>query len=610
MRAPGRASPTRGNASSSGSRGIPPRAPGRVVESAAAATARRPPLGKVESIGQPAASAPLNVSPAPVVSTTSTAESGRRRPRPSHARSAPPPRPASRRPRDHERRRSAGRPAEPAARLRMPDAPGGGLGIPGSARATGARKPAPSRSASGCRPARACGVQAIGRRRVQDRDRAGPGRRPGRPAHRPAGSRGRPARRRPVPVSAPPGPRHVRRVHLAVRPGATVIRFSPRGSTTIRATPVGRRPPGRDFNPLDTSASAPGCPSRPCRPPRRTRPAPQARRGRGLVAALASVVAGEVAPVTVWPGAGRRGAATTRSTLTEPTTSTRPLATGSIVADRASRPWAVAAAAVVAYIRGSPAGLRRVPVRAVRPPGRRAFGRPGRRASVRRRALAGRPASGRCRIEVGEVLQWVGCSADSSASSCSSSSPRRCSGWGRPWSPPSRGDGSCPRTTRRPNEPTIAAVFAGERFASRAPALRGGRIITWFAGHDVDLREATLDPAGAVHAAPDDVRRHPDRRAATAGGSGRSVLSIIGGTARRDPGRAELPDDAPVLELRGFTIFGGARVTTDPAASWSGADHEGEALPPFAVDLTALSEGLRARRARPRAIHGRRVAPA
>ena len=140
------------------------------------------------------------------------------------------------------------------------------------------------------------------------------------------------------------------------------------------------------------------------------------------------------------------------------------------------------------------------------------------------------------------------------------------------------------------NEPTIAAVFAGTRSVSRAPALRGGRIITWFAGHDVDLREATLDPAGAVMqlrtmyggtqiAVPHGwrVRAH--------------VLSIVGGTDVAIPD-SEVPADAPVLELQGFTIFGGVRVTTAPVASWSGADHEGEALPPFALDVTPLSDGL------------------
>ncbi len=128
------------------------------------------------------------------------------------------------------------------------------------------------------------------------------------------------------------------------------------------------------------------------------------------------------------------------------------------------------------------------------------------------------------------------------------------------------------------NEPTVAAIFAGERFVSVAPALRRGHVITWFAGHDVDLRGARLDPSGAtLHirtmygglqiAVPEGWRVRSN------------VLSIFGGTAIDLPG-ANFPADAPLLELRGFTIFGGARVTTSPDASWSGADSEGEALPP------------------------------
>ena len=54
-------------------------------------------------------------------------------------------------------------------------------------------------------------------------------------------------------------------------------------------------------------------------------------------------------------------------------------------------------------------------------------------------------------------------------------------------------------TTEDPssNQPTAASVFAGEQFVSSAPALRAAHVITWFAGHDVDLRGATLDPSGA-----------------------------------------------------------------------------------------------------------------
>jgi hypothetical protein len=57
------------------------------------------------------------------------------------------------------------------------------------------------------------------------------------------------------------------------------------------------------------------------------------------------------------------------------------------------------------------------------------------------------------------------------------------------------------------------------------------------------------------------------------------VISIFGGT-EIDVDEADLPADAPLLEPRGFTLFGGARVTTSPVVSWSGTDHEGEALPP------------------------------
>lgn len=127
------------------------------------------------------------------------------------------------------------------------------------------------------------------------------------------------------------------------------------------------------------------------------------------------------------------------------------------------------------------------------------------------------------------------------------------------------------------NEPTAAAVFAGERFESHAPALRGGRVVTWFGGHDVDFRGATLDPAGATL----DLRTMygGTQVAVPEGWRVRShVRSIFGGT-QVDVHDADLPPDAPLLELRGFSVFGAVRVTTSPDASWSGPDHDGEALP-------------------------------
>jgi hypothetical protein len=135
-------------------------------------------------------------------------------------------------------------------------------------------------------------------------------------------------------------------------------------------------------------------------------------------------------------------------------------------------------------------------------------------------------------------------------------------------------------TTKDPtsNEPTATSVFAGERFESHAPALRGGRVITWFAGHDVDLRGATLDPSGATL----DLRTmYGGTQVAVPEGwrVESHVRSLFGGT-QVDIHDADLPADAPLLELRGFSLFGGVRVTTSPDASWSGQDHDGEALPP------------------------------
>ncbi len=128
------------------------------------------------------------------------------------------------------------------------------------------------------------------------------------------------------------------------------------------------------------------------------------------------------------------------------------------------------------------------------------------------------------------------------------------------------------------NEPTAASIFAGAQFVSSAPALRAARVLTWFGGHDVDLRGATLDPSGATL----DLRTIYGGTQIVVPDGWRvrsSVLSIIGGT-QVDIEDERLPEDAPLLELRGFTLFGGVRVVTSPDGSWSGADHEGEALPP------------------------------
>ena len=44
---------------------------------------------------------------------------------------------------------------------------------------------------------------------------------------------------------------------------------------------------------------------------------------------------------------------------------------------------------------------------------------------------------------------------------------------------------------------TLVTFMRGRRFTSRARALRSARIVGWLGGSDIDLRKATLDPAGA-----------------------------------------------------------------------------------------------------------------
>lgn len=84
----------------------------------------------------------------------------------------------------------------------------------------------------------------------------------------------------------------------------------------------------------------------------------------------------------------------------------------------------------------------------------------------------------------------------------------------------------------------VATVFDSRDFRSAATGLRGGRLVSWFGGLDVDLRGATLDPAGA------DLE----------------VWSVFGGA------RVRVPQDWQV-QLHGISAFGGAGVQGAEGAS-------------------------------------------
>ena len=77
----------------------------------------------------------------------------------------------------------------------------------------------------------------------------------------------------------------------------------------------------------------------------------------------------------------------------------------------------------------------------------------------------------------------------------------------------------------------LANIFGGSELKSRARAFRGGSIINWYGGTQLDLRGATLAPGGADLAVRDlfggiDIRVPPEwrvelRSRSFAGGSGR-----------------------------------------------------------------------------------------
>lgn len=118
-------------------------------------------------------------------------------------------------------------------------------------------------------------------------------------------------------------------------------------------------------------------------------------------------------------------------------------------------------------------------------------------------------------------------------------------------------------TTPEPDADDIDLVttFGPLEYASTASSFRGGKVTTWFGGGQLDLRGATLDPAGAT------------LRLSTMFGGGNLIVPadwrvelhiapVFGGIgdARPDGNPAE---GAPTLRLEGFTLFGGWGVTTE-----------------------------------------------
>ncbi len=113
------------------------------------------------------------------------------------------------------------------------------------------------------------------------------------------------------------------------------------------------------------------------------------------------------------------------------------------------------------------------------------------------------------------------------------------------------------------DDPVIAAILGPLDFVSTARGLRGGAIECWYGGGLIDLRDATLSPAGAVF----------EVRAVFGGGqilvppSWRVTvrMSGIGGVQDVRPTFEEAGEPRPELVLQGLLLFGGFAI--DSAAA-------------------------------------------
>ena len=110
------------------------------------------------------------------------------------------------------------------------------------------------------------------------------------------------------------------------------------------------------------------------------------------------------------------------------------------------------------------------------------------------------------------------------------------------------------------DEVRLGAIFESVMFRSTSDRFRGGTLVSWYGGGVIDLRSATLDPAGA----------RLEVKAIFGGGqilvpdAWRVTTNVRGiggvGDSRRKTDRAL---DAPHLTIEGVVLFGGYGVQSE-----------------------------------------------
>jgi hypothetical protein len=110
------------------------------------------------------------------------------------------------------------------------------------------------------------------------------------------------------------------------------------------------------------------------------------------------------------------------------------------------------------------------------------------------------------------------------------------------------------------NEVRLVAIFSPVAFHSTATAFRGGTLDCWYGGGIVDLRDATLDPAGARL----DVKAVFGGAQIVVPRDWRVEVDVNGvGGARDVRPSHDFPVTAPLLTVSGFVLMGGLGVSSD-----------------------------------------------
>jgi hypothetical protein len=110
------------------------------------------------------------------------------------------------------------------------------------------------------------------------------------------------------------------------------------------------------------------------------------------------------------------------------------------------------------------------------------------------------------------------------------------------------------------DEVQLVATFEPILFESTASSFRGGKVDLWFGGGIIDLRDATLDPAGARL----DVRAMFGGCQLLVPESWNVTTRVLGiGGAGDGRPKVDRPLDAPHLTVEGTALFGGVGIASE-----------------------------------------------